>query len=282
LAEDERQWTFEEGLDLVVSCFKDFDPQIGRLALNVAQSRHLDAQIRANKRSGAFCYSLDPQSVPWVMMTYNGRQNDLFTLAHELGHAVHSQLAGANNYFQFQACLPLAETASTFGEMILAAHLKQKARTEEEKLGLSFMMLDDAYATVGRQAFFALFEIKAHELIEAGATVDELSAAYWTNLKTQFGPDLEIQEDFRWEWVSIPHIFHTPFYVYAYSFGQLLVYSLWRIFEKEGSALTERLLKLLARGGSAPPLTLVAEAGLGPLDDEFWSNGFEVIESFLF
>ncbi len=102
----------------------------------------------------------------------------------------------------------------------------------EAKAGLLFHLLDDAYATVGRQAFFAMFEIRAHEMVEQGATVDELAEAYLLNLAEQFGDAVEVGDEFRWEWVSIPHIFHTPFYVYAYTFGQLLVYSLWRQYQK--------------------------------------------------
>ncbi|MDR1607280.1 MAG: M3 family oligoendopeptidase [Deltaproteobacteria bacterium] len=277
---DTRKWSFAEALEMVAQCFGDFDPQLAQLAKNVAQKNHLDAQIRPGKSSGAFCASLAPGQTPWVLLTFKGQTQDVFTLAHELGHAAHSQLAKDQNLFQFHACLPLAETASTFGELLLAQKLLSQASPKERE-ALTFHLLDDAYATVGRQAYFALFEIKAHEMVESGATVDEIAEAYWANLNDQFGDNLELHEEFRWEWVSIPHFFHTPFYVYAYSFGQLLVYSLWRVFEKEGSAFAPRLLSLLAQGGSAAPLSLIKAAGLGPLDDDFWIGGFEVIDGFL-
>jgi oligoendopeptidase F len=183
--------------------------------------------------------------------------------------------------FEFHATLPLAETASTFGEMLLADRFLKAAADKKTKANLLFHLLDDAYATVGRQAFFALFEIKAHEMIESGATVDELSEAYMANLQEQFGDAVEISPEFRWEWVSIPHIFHTPFYVYAYTFGQLLVYSLWRQYQKEGAAFGPRLVQLLARGGSAAPEQIVRESGLGPLDENFWQGGFDVIADML-
>jgi oligoendopeptidase F len=280
LFEDKGRWEFGEAMDLVRDSFSSFAPQLAQLAGNVAESRHLDAALRPNKASGAFCASLAPGQIPWVLMSFKGRTQDLFTLAHELGHAAHSQLAREQNIFQFHASLPLAETASTFGEMLLAKRLLQDAGPQEKE-ALLFHLMDDAYATVGRQAFFALFETQAHELINQGAPARALAEAYLENLKTQFGQAVEVAPEFSWEWVAIPHFYFAPFYVYAYSFGQLLVYSLWRVYEKEGPDLAQRLMTLLARGGSGSPLDLVAEAGLGPLDDDFWAGGFEVIEGFL-
>jgi oligoendopeptidase F len=272
---------FAQGLREVAEAFRAFGDDYAALALEVAEKGRLSARPAPGKQSGAFCASIEPGAAPWVLMSFNGQRQDLFTLAHELGHAVHSQLAGVNNVFHFHSSLPLAETASTFGEMLLAQRLAQQAQTEEERDALRFHLLDDAYATVGRQAFFALFEIEAHDLVEAGATADELAEAYWRNISEQFGDSLELSEEFRWEWVSIPHFFHTPFYVYAYSFGQLLVYSLWRVRQRQGPEFVPRFKALLARGGSASPEAILAEAGLGPLDDDFWASGFEVIESFL-
>ncbi len=281
LAEDDDTWSFDEGLAEVLAAFESFSPKFRDLAAKIVESRQLSAQGQAGKQGGAFCYSILPQSTPWVLMTYNGRRQDLFTLAHELGHGLHSQLASHHNLFHFHATLPLAETASTFGEMLLADRLLKKASNPKARAGLLFHLLDDAYATVGRQAFFNLFEIEAHGLIEKGATVDELSDAYITNLTEQFGQAVTLPSEFRWEWVSIPHFYHTPFYVYAYTFGQLLVYSLWRQYEKQGPDFVPRLTALLARGGSASPENILAESGLGPLDEDFWRGGFEVIARFL-
>ena len=281
LVEDRERVDFQTGFEEVLAAFGDFSPRFKSLAARVAQDGRFHARPRPGKQGGAFCYSMLPGDTPWVLMTYNGRRQDLFTLAHELGHAVHSQLAGDHNIFHFHATLPLAETASTFAEMLLAGRLKSRAGSERERADLIFHLLDDAYATIGRQAFFALFEIKAHELTEQGATAQDLAEAYMENLAEQFGEAVEVSPEFRWEWVSIPHFFHTPFYVYAYSFGQLLVYSLWRRYEKEGAAFAPRLTDLLSRGGSAAPEKILADSGLGPLDETFWQSGFEVIEGFL-
>ncbi len=129
-----------------------------------------------------------------------------------------------------------------------------------------------------RQAFFALFERQAHKMIQQGASVDELSEAYLQNLSTQFGETVEIGDEFRWEWVSIPHIYHTPFYVYAYTFGQLLVLSLYQQYKAEGEAFKPRYLKLLSAGGSEAPTKILAAAGIDVYSAQFWQAGFDVIQ----
>ncbi|MDR2945761.1 MAG: M3 family oligoendopeptidase [Candidatus Adiutrix sp.] len=281
LTADDQTVSFEDGVTEVLEAFGAFSPRFRELAAAIIDGRRFSARPQPGKQGGAFCYSMLPTDLPWVLMTYNGRRQDLFTMAHELGHGLHSQLAKEHNLFHFHATLPLAETASTFGEMLLADRLMKRAASNRERANMLFHLLDDAYATIGRQAFFAMFEIQAHEMIENGATVDELADAYHQNLAEQFADAVDLTDEFRWEWVSIPHIFHTPFYVYAYSFGQLLVYSLWRQYEKEGPAFVPRLTALLAKGGSAPPETILRESGLGPLDEKFWQGGFEVIEKML-
>jgi oligoendopeptidase F len=276
----EKKYSFEEGLSLVENAFRAFDGEFADLALRVHQEKRLTASLDPHKQSGAFCSSSCPGDTPWVLMSFTSLERDLFTLAHELGHAVHSQLAADHSVFHFHSALPLAETASTFGEMLLSSHLSASL-SGQEKEGLKFTLLDDAYATVGRQAFFSIFEMEAHRLIQEGATPDELSDVYLANLKEQFGDAVEVSDEFRWEWVSIPHFYQCPFYVYAYSFGQLLVYSLWRLYEKEGPSFVPRLKSILAKGGSDSPEKILSQAGVGPLDDDFWTGGFEVIKSFI-
>jgi oligoendopeptidase F len=141
--------------------------------------------------------------------------------------------------------------------------------------------MDDAYATIMRQAYFALFEKEAHEMVSQGATVDDLSAAYLENLKEQFGDSLELSEDFENEWLTIPHIYGVPFYVYAYSFGQLLVLSLYQQFKEEGEAFKPRYLEILAAGGSRSPEQVLADAGVGIRSEAFWQGGFDVVEESL-
>ncbi|UQZ88184.1 oligoendopeptidase F [Deltaproteobacteria bacterium Smac51] len=281
LLADESVVNFDDGVKEVMGAFDKFSPRFKELAENIVKEDRFSARPAAGKQGGAFCYSMLPGETPWVLMTYNGRRQDLFTMAHELGHGIHSQLAARHNTFEFHATLPLAETASTFGEMLLADRIMGQLENKRARANMLFHLLDDAYATVCRQAFFAMFEITAHEMVEKGATVDELADAYMLNLSDQFGDAVEISDEFRWEWVSIPHIFHTPFYVYAYTFGQLLVYSLWRQYQKDGDDFVPRLTGLLSKGGSAPPELIVEESGLGPLDESFWQGGFDVIADLL-
>ncbi|MHC1782083.1 MAG: M3 family oligoendopeptidase [Anaerolineaceae bacterium] len=273
-----KKYSFEESVALVMASFDGFDPKVKELALRVFESRHVDSEVRVGKQSGAFCLTALPDLTPWVMLNYQGRPSDVATMAHELGHAVHSMLASDHSIFTTQACLPLAETASTFGEMVLINRLLQEEPDQAVRRELLFRQLDDAFATILRQSFFALFEREAHEMVEKGASVDEISAAYFRNLEAEFGDSVELTEDFRWEWVSIPHIYHVPFYVYAYSFGQLLVFSLYSQYVKEGEPFKNRYFRLLAAGGSKSPADILREAGIDLYSAAFWQAGFNEIE----
>jgi len=215
---------------------------------------------------------------PWVLVNYNRQAEDVAALAHELGHAIHDMLAARHTAFTAHACLPLAETASTFGEMMLVDRLLKEESDEGVRRDILFKQVSDSYATILRQAFFALFEKQAHELIQQGVSVDELSRIYYDNLKTQFGTSLELGEEFQWEWVSIPHFYHTPFYVYAYAFGQLLVLALYQQYRREGDAFKPRYAKILTAGGSLAPARILAEAGIDIRQPEFWQGGFDVID----
>ena len=216
---------------------------------------------------------------PYVLLNYQGRPRDVAVMAHELGHAIHSMLAEKHSSFTFQASLPLAETASTFGEMMLTDKLLAEESDEAVRREILFKQVDDAYATIVRQAYLALFEKQAHELVHKNASMDEISAAYLENLREQFGDSLELSDDFKWEWVSIPHIYHTPFYVYAYAFGQLLVLSLYRQYKAEGESFKPRYLKILSAGGSEAPARVLSEAGIDIRSAKFWQGGFDVLDN---
>lgn len=277
----DKEYPFDRAAEMVLDSFAAFDPSLAELARRVFDEQHLDSEVRKGKRSGAFCWSVVPQLTPYVLLNYQGRADDVATMAHELGHAIHAMLAAHHSVLTFHSALPLAETASTFGEMMLIDRLLAEERDEAVRRDLLFRQMDDAYATIMRQAFFALFEKQAHQMVQQSASVEDLKQAYFENLQEQFGDAVEIAEEFRWEWVSIPHIYHTPFYVYAYAFGQLLVLSLYRQYKQEGEAFKPRYLRILSAGGSEAPARILSEAGIDISSPAFWQGGFDVLADLL-
>jgi oligoendopeptidase F len=277
VAKSEKRYDFAAAAGMVFDSFGRFEPRLAGLAQRVFDSAHLDSEVRKGKRGGAFCATVTPDLTPWVLVNYQGRAEDVATLAHELGHAIHSMLAEHHSAFTQQSSLPLAETASTFGEMMLVDQLLSQETDAGVRRDLLFRQVDDAYATIMRQTYFALFEREAHDLIHRNASVDELCQAYLANLGEQFGDSMEISDEFKWEWVSIPHIYQVPFYVYAYAFGQLLVLSLYQQFQREGEAFKPRYLKILSAGGSQAPVKILAEAGIDIYSPQFWQGGFDVV-----
>jgi oligoendopeptidase F len=277
----QRQYDFGEAAEVVLDSFEQFEPRLAELAQRLFDEERIDSQVRKGKRGGAFCMSPVNDLTPWVLVNYQGNSEDVATLAHELGHAIHSLLANDHNLFTFHASLPLAETASTFAEMMLVDRLLAEEKDDAVRRDLLFRQVDDAYATIMRQTYFALFERQAHQVIKEGASVDDLAAAYMENLEQQFGDAVELADEFRWEWVSIPHIYHVPFYVYAYSFGQLLVLSLYQQYKTEGDAFKPRYLKILSAGGSQAPAEILSEAGIDIYDESFWQGGFDVVRDLI-
>jgi oligoendopeptidase F len=277
VAESNKKYPFEMATELVLDSFQEFDPRFAQLAQRVFAQAHIDSEVRKGKRFGAFCATVAPDLTPWVLINYQGKAEDMATLAHELGHAIHSLLASDHSIFTQHACLPLAETASTFGEMMLIDRLLAEEKDEGVRRFFLFKQVDDSYATIMRQAYFALFEKTAHEMTLQGAAVDAIADAYFENLQDQFGDSLILGEEFRWEWVSIPHIYHTPFYVYAYAFGQLLVLSLYNQFKNEGDSFKPKYIHLLSTGGSKAPMQILDEAGMDVRKPEFWQGGFDLI-----
>jgi len=277
IAKSDKKFAYKKATEKVFESFREFDPRFETLAKRVLDEDHLDAEVRKGKQGGAFCATVGPKLTPWVLLNYQGKSDDVSTMAHELGHAIHSMLAEQHTLFTQHACLPLAETASTFGEMMLVDKMVAEETDEGIKRDLLFKQVDDAYATIQRQAFFALFEKQAHQMVMDGASVDEMSEAYMKNLKDQFGSAVEVNDEFKWEWVSIPHIYKTPFYVYAYAFGQLLVFALYKQFKAEGDSFKPKYIKLLSAGGSEAPVKVLLDAGVDVRQAAFWQGGFDVI-----
>jgi oligoendopeptidase F len=272
---------YKQAVHKVLDSLNQFSPEIGGLAERVFAEGHIDAEVRPNKRGGAFCASILPGMTPWVLANYTGEPREVATLAHELGHAIHAMLAAGHSVLTFHSALPLAETASVFSEMLLTDRLLAEEQDPALRRDLLADAIDDAYATVLRQAYFVLFEREAHQRIADGATMTDLNQLYLENLEQQFGDSMEINEEFQQEWICIPHIFHTPFYCYAYSFGQLLSLSLYQQYKQEGETFKPKLLKILSYGGSANPSQILTEAGIDMTDPNFWRGGFRFIEGMI-
>ncbi len=277
LTASERKIPFQEAARTVLDTFREFDPRFAAMAERVFAENHLDGEIRKGKRGGAFCSTVLPRLTPWVLVNYTGRVRDVATLAHELGHAVHSMLAEEHSILTQHASLPLAETASVFAEILITDRLLREESDPLARRDLLASSVDDVYATVQRQSYFVLFELAAHQAILAGRSIDDLHEMYLANLAEQFGDSVEVAPEFRYEWMSVPHIYQTPFYCYAYSFGQLLVLALYRRYQEQGAAFRPGYLKLLSYGGSARPEAILSEFGIDMTDRSFWQGGFDLV-----
>ncbi len=277
LAQSDKTVDFTSAARSVLDTFASFDAGIAAQARRVFDENHIDSEVRKGKRGGAFCATLSPKITPYVLMNWTGKVRDVATLAHELGHAIHSMQAEHHSMLTQHSSLPLAETASVFAEMVMTDRLLAQEKDPAVRRDILAGAVDDIYATVMRQAYFVLFEKAAHEAILKNRSPKELNAIYMANLAEQFGNSVEVGEEFQHEWVSIPHIYSTPFYCYAYSFGQLLVLALYRRYQQEGDAFKPGYLKILAYGGSARPEAILREAGIDMTDPAFWQGGFDVI-----
>jgi oligoendopeptidase F len=276
-ASDRKRFTYGKAIDTVLQAFEDFHPKFREFAEKVFNEQHVDSEIRKSKLGGAFCSSISPKMTPYVLLNFDGKSRDVSTMAHEFGHAIHSMSASDKPMMVWHAPLPLAETASVFAEMLLNDKLSEGLTKVERRILLA-EQIDDMYATIMRQVYFTLFEIDAHRAVaEQNATIDMVSELYLNNLKEQFGDSVNVTRDFQWEWLYIPHFYHTPFYCYSYSFGNLLVVSLYQQFKSEGKSFIPKYLNILSAGGSQKPEYLLKESGIDISKDEFWQQGFELV-----
>ena len=274
---ESKKYNYADAVRMVLDAYRGFSPRLADLAQQILTEKHIDAPTRPGKIGGAYCYSVVPGLTPYVLLNYTGDARDIATMAHELGHAIHGLMAAHHSVFTFHSTLPLAETASVFGERILSDALMRQESNKKVRQGLLLGQLDDIYATVLRQAYFVRFEKTAHQMIGEGATGDQLAKTYLAELRQQFGRAVKVPDEFQWEWLTIPHIFASPFYCYAYSFGNLLVLALYRKYQAEGAAFVPKYLDLLATGGSEPPVTILRQVGVDMTSEAFWQSGFDTI-----
>jgi oligoendopeptidase F len=272
--------SFEDARKLVLEAYADFAPPMAEIAGQFFSRRWIDAELRPGKRGGAFSASTVPSAHPYVMLNYTGNLRDVMTVAHELGHGVHQWLSRERGLFEQDAPLTTAETASVFGEMLVFRRLMREERDPAVRLALLCGKLEDAFATVFRQVAMTRFEQSLHAArrAEGELPMERVNALWLEANRAMFGDSVELTADYGLWWLYIPHFVHTPFYCYAYAFGELLVLALIRRFDEEGAGFVPRYLELLAAGGSAPPPELLARVGLDIQDPRFWDGGLALLE----
>jgi oligoendopeptidase F len=280
VTEDESAVPWNEARELVTDCYEGFSGELGEIVRRFFEERHIDAPVRPGKRGGAFCASTIPELTPYVMLNYTARNQDVLTLAHELGHGVHGALAARQGILQMSTPLTMAETASVFGEQIVFARLLGMAETAEARLSLLARSVEGAIATVFRQTAMNRFEELVHTARrgEGELSVERLGALWGESQEELLGDSVEITPGYLSWWSYVPHFMSTPGYVYAYAYGQLLAMSVYRRYEEEGDSFVPRYLELLAAGGSRAPEELGRIAGLDLTDPAFWDSGIALVE----
>ena len=283
LPEDEdRQIPWREAEETVLSAYGAFSPELAAVGGRFFAGHWIDAPVRPGKASGAFAHPTVPSAHPYLLLNYQGRVRDVMTLAHELGHGVHQVLAARQGYLMADTPLTLAETASVFGEMLtFRALLARETDPKRRKIMLA-AKVEDMLNTVVRQIAFATFELAVHnERREAELTPDRLGEIWLTVQRESLGPALSLDEPYRYYWTYIPHFIHTPFYVYAYAFGDCLVNSLYAVYQDAHQGFAEKYLELLRAGGTLRHGELLAPFGLDAAEPSFWSKGLSVIAGFI-
>jgi oligoendopeptidase F len=279
VGEAPRQVAFDGARRVVLDAYRDFSPDMAALAGRFFERGWIDAELRPGKRGGAFSASTVPSVHPYVLLNYTGTLRDVMTVAHELGHGVHQSLAREQGLFEQDTPLTLAETASVFGEMLVFRRLLREEKDPKTRLALLCGKLEDAFATVFRQVVMTRFEEKLHAARrgEGELPIDRINALWLEANAPMHGDAVRLTEDYAWWWLYIPHFVHSPFYCYAYAFGELLVLALLRRYDEEGEAFVPRYLGLLRAGGSRTPAELLAELGIDVTDPRFWDGGLAVL-----
>ncbi|MFN8643183.1 MAG: M3 family oligoendopeptidase [Candidatus Binatia bacterium] len=264
---------------LVLDAYGDFSPRMREIAGEFFAGRWIDAAVREGKRGGAFSSSAVPSAHPYVLLSYLGHPRDVMTLAHELGHGVHQYLARPRGYLQADTALTMAETASVFGEMLVFDRLRRQEQSPRARLALLCGFIEEAFGTVFRQIALTRFEQGLHAARRAeGELASERIGDIWLAVNAALYRDsVALTDDYRWWWAYIPHFIHSPFYCYAYGFGELLVLALYELYQEQGAAFAPRYLELLAAGGSESPAALLGRLDLDITQPDFWQRGLNVI-----
>ncbi len=280
--DDDRVVGWDEARRRVLEAYAGFDPELGRVGQRFFDNAWIDAELREGKSGGAFAHPTVPAAHPYIMMNYHGRTRDVMTLAHELGHGVHQVLAAGQGYFMSGTPLTLAETASVFGEMLTFRALLD-AETEPARRRIMLAgKVEDMLNTVVRQVAFYQFEQRVHAERRTGELLPERIGEIWLAVQREsLGPAFEFSPEYAVFWAYVPHFIHTPFYVYAYAFGDCLVNALYSVFQEGHPGFQKKYLAMLAAGGTSRHRELLAPFGLDASDPGFWKRGLDVIAGFI-
>src|SRR4051812_47684727 len=279
---DTRPIGWSEAKDTVLNAYGGFSPRMAEVAGRFFEKNWIDAPARPGKQSGAFAHPTVPSAHPYVLLNYQGKPRDVMTLAHELGHGVHQVLAAPNGPLMAPTPLTLAETASVFGEMLTFKALLAETKGVKQRRAMLAAKVEDMINTVVRQIAFYSFERKIHtERRKGELTADGLCETWMSVQAESLGPAIELKPGYETFWAYIPHFIHSPFYVYAYAFGDCLVNSLYAVYEKANAGFAERYLAMLSAGGTKHHSELLKPFGLDARDPIFWQGGLSVIEGLI-
>jgi oligoendopeptidase F len=274
--------SWDEARSIVLDAYSSFSPVTGAIVSDFFERRWIDAAVRPNKQSGAFCATTIPDVHPYVLLSFTGERRSVLTLAHELGHGVHGVLAGEQGLFNAQTPLTLAETASVFGEALTFQRLLAAEDDPNRRLELLVGRLEDAIATTFRQVAMNRFEDGIHNGRRKGELAPDRFNELWMDVqRAMLGDAVDITDNYKIWWSYIPHFVGAPGYVYAYAFGYLFSLAIFRRYEKEGPAIVGPYLDLLRAGGSDTPEVLAKIVGLDLADPGFWAEGLEAVDQLL-
>lgn len=280
LPESTKFYNWDDSKKLVLDSYASFDGEFADKAKAMFDENRIHAPTGATKQGGAYCSGYTPDTKPYVMLNHTGKLRDVSTMAHELGHAVHDMYCNKQTLFNFHPILPLAETASVFGEMILTDYMLNHETDKQAKISIITSKLEDIFASSHRQNMFSNFEMSAHSAIsEQFMTSEELCELYDQKLHQMFGGSVTYTPEYKWEWSSIPHIYQVPFYVYAYNFGNLLVIALYQQYLEEGASFIPKYKEFLSMGSVATPTAITKTVNADITDPEFWRKSIRYIEN---
>ena len=279
---EEVKYDYDKARTLVLDAFGEFDNQPREIADKFFDQHWIDATPRTGKRGGAFCAGLLPAYHPYVLTNFTGRLEDVFTIAHELGHGIHFYLARKQNVMNFDPTTPMAEVASVFGEILLADYLRKRDSSQEFQRIVLSKMIEDAIATIFRQVMYTRWEQKAHARRAAGvATPDKYSALWMEENSKLYGDAVAFDPLDRWGWISIPHFVNYRFYCFSYAFAHLVTFALYKKYREEPKTFPSQYIELLASGGKDRPEVLLGTVGLDPRDPGLWQRGFDLLRDLL-